>query len=102
MIGILLNLLSLVGGSASAGPQYCGSNSDYYADSADELCPDAAAGSYSESDSTGDLYMLIARASIVVRNRAHNYQISYLRIPARMATVTLSGALRLMWYHDVV
>src|SRR5271156_5189716 len=51
MIGILLNLLSFVRISASAGPQYC--------DSADELYPDAAAGLYSESadcDSTGDLY----------------------------------------------
>lgn len=53
--------------------------------SADELYPDAAAGLlYSESadcDSTGDLYADSSSKFSLLRNRAHDYRISYLRIP---------------------
>jgi hypothetical protein len=45
IIGILLNLLSFASVSALTGPQYCDSDASSYADSADELYPDAAAGS---------------------------------------------------------
>jgi hypothetical protein len=78
MIGILLNLLSFVRVSASAGPQYCDSDAGSYADSADELHPDAAAGLYSESadcDSTRDLYADSSSKFSPLRNRAHNYRI---------------------------
>lgn len=84
MIGILLNLISFVRVSASAGPQYCDSDAGSYADSADELYPDAAAALYSESadcDSTGDLYADNSSKFSPLRNRAHDYRISYLRIP---------------------
>jgi hypothetical protein len=98
MIGILLNLISFVRVSASAGPQYCDSDAGSYADSADELHSDAAAGLYSESadcDSTGTCMLIVRASSVLLEIALTTTEFRICAFPAQRVTATSSGASRL-------